>query len=75
MAYKQERSEINNLSLHLKKLYKEEQTKPQTSRKKKLIIKVSVNINKIENKNNREKSIKSQSGYLKRSIKLTNPYL
>ena len=32
---KQEKSQINNLTLHLKELEKEEQTKPKVSRKKK----------------------------------------
>ena len=32
---KQEKSQINNLTLHLKQLEKEEQTKPKVSRRKK----------------------------------------
>ena len=32
---KQEKSQINNLTLHLKELEKEEQTKPKVSRRKK----------------------------------------
>ena len=31
---KQEKSQVNNLTLHLKQLEKEEQTKPQVSRRK-----------------------------------------
>ena len=38
---KQEKSEINNLTLHLKELEKEEKTKPKVSRRKE-IIKVTV---------------------------------
>lgn len=34
---KQEKSQINNLNLHLKKLEKEEQTKPKVSRRKEII--------------------------------------
>lgn len=45
---KQEKSQINNLKLHLKEL-EEEQTKPQTSRRK-AIIKTRGAINDIETK-------------------------
>ena len=41
---KQEKSQINNLTLHLKQLEKEEQTKPKVSRKKE-IIKIRAEIN------------------------------
>ena len=34
---KQEKSQINNLNLHLKELEKEEQTKPKVSRRKEII--------------------------------------
>ena len=34
---KQERSQINNLTLQLKELEKEDQTKPETSRRKEII--------------------------------------
>ena len=51
---KQEKSQINNLTLHLKELETEEQTKPKVSRRKE-IIKVRAEINEIEtNKNNRK---------------------
>ena len=46
---KQEKSKINNLTLHPKQLEKEEQTKPKVSRKKK-IIKIRAEINEIEKK-------------------------
>ena len=46
---KQERSQINKLTLHLKQLEKEEQTKPKVSRRKE-IIKNRVEINEIEMK-------------------------
>ena len=46
---KQETSEINNLTLHLKELEKEEQTKPKVSRGKE-IIKIRAEINEIETK-------------------------
>ena len=46
---KQEKSQINNLTLHLKELEKEEQTKPKVSRRKE-IIKITPEINEIETK-------------------------
>jgi hypothetical protein len=42
-----ERSQINNLMLHIKLLGKQEQAKPKTSRRKE-IIKIRAEINKIE---------------------------
>ena len=41
---KQEKSQINNLTLHLNELEKEEQTKPKVSRRKE-IIKIRAEIN------------------------------
>ena len=46
---KQEKSQINNLTLHLKQLEKEEQRKPEVSRRKE-IIKIKEEINEIEMK-------------------------
>ena len=46
---KQEKSQINNLTLHLKELEKEEQTKPKVSRRKE-IIKIRAEINELETK-------------------------
>ena len=46
---KQEKSQINNLNLHLKELQKEEQTKPKVSTRKE-IIKIRAEINEIETK-------------------------
>ena len=43
---KQEKSQINNLTLHLKQLEKEEQTKPKISKRKE-IIKTRAKINGI----------------------------
>ena len=43
---KQEKSQIKNLTLHLKQLEKEEQTKPKVSRRKE-IIKIRAEINEI----------------------------
>ena len=46
---KQEKSQINNLTLYLKQLEKEEQTKPKVSRRKQ-IIKIRAKISEIETK-------------------------
>ena len=46
---KQEKSQINNLGLHLKELEKEEQTKPKASRRKEF-IKIRAEINERESK-------------------------
>ena len=46
---KQEKSPVNNLTLHLKELDKEEQTKPKVNRRKE-IIKIRAEINEIETK-------------------------
>ena len=46
---KQDKSQINNLTLHLKELEKEEQTNPKVSRRKE-IIKIRAEINEIETK-------------------------
>ena len=51
---KQENSQINNLTLHLKELEKEEQIKPKVSRRKEIIkIRAEVNRNK-ENKESKD---------------------
>ena len=50
---KQEKSQINNLTYHLKELEKEEQTKLKFSRKME-VIKIREELNKIEVKKNRE---------------------
>ena len=49
----QERFQINNLTLYLKELEKEEHTEPKVSRRKE-IIKIRAEINEIENRNNRK---------------------
>jgi hypothetical protein len=46
---KTERSQINDLMLHLKLLVKQEQAKPKTSRRRE-IIKIRAEINEIETK-------------------------
>ena len=51
---KQEKGQINNLTLHLKVLEKEQQTKPKMSRRKE-IIKIRAEINEIESEKNNTK--------------------
>ena len=51
---KQEKSQTNNLSLHLKELEKEEQTKPKVSRRKE-IIKIRSEINEKNKEKKRKK--------------------
>ena len=68
---KQEKSQINNLTIHLKQLEREEQTRPKVSRRKE-IIKIRLEINEIEMKTI-ERSMKRKAGSLKRSTKLINP--
>ena len=50
---KQEKSQINNLTLHVKELEEEEQTKPKIGRRKE-IIKIREEKNEIETKNKRK---------------------
>ena len=54
---KEEKSQIDNLTHHLNELEKEEQEKPKISRRKE-IIKIREEINKIEIQKTKEKSIK-----------------
>ena len=66
---KQEKSQINNLTLHLKQLEKEEQTKPKVSRWKE-IIKIRAEINEIETKKTREKINKIKSWFFEKINKI-----
>ena len=68
---KQEKSQINNLTLHLKRVEKEEQTKPEVSRRKE-IIKIRAEINEIETKKTIVKNNKTKSWYLEKINKLLN---
>ena len=62
---KQEKSQINNLTLHLKELEKEEQTKPKVSRRKE-IIKIRAEIYEIETRKTIAKINKTKAGALRR---------
>ena len=67
-----EKSQMNNLTLHLKELEKEEQTKPKVSRRKE-IIKIRAEINEIEMKKTIEKIDKTKSWFLGKINKIDKP--
>ena len=66
---KQEKSQINNLTLYLQQLEKEEQTKSKVSRRKE-IIKIRVEINEIEMKKTREKTNETKSEFFEKVDKM-----
>ena len=66
---KQEKSQINNLDLHLKELEKEEQTKPKVRRKKE-IIKIKAEINEIETKKTIEKISETKNLFFEKINKI-----
>jgi hypothetical protein len=67
-----ERSQINNLMLHLKLLEKQEQAKHKTSRRRE-IIKIRAKINEIETKEPYKESMKEKDGSLKKLNKIDRP--
>ena len=67
---KQEKSQINNLTLHLKHLEKEEMKNPRVSRRKE-ILKIRAEINAKETKETIAKINKAKSCFFER-LKLTN---
>ena len=69
---KQEKSQINDLTLHPKELEKEEQTKPKVSRRKE-IIKIRSEINEIETKKTRAKINKTESWFFEMINKIDKP--
>ena len=66
---KQEKSQINNLTLHLKQLEKEEQRKPKVSRRKE-IIKIRAEVNEIETKKTIAKIKKTKSWFFEKINKI-----
>ena len=62
---KQEKSQINNLTLHLKQLEKEEMKNPRVSRRKE-ILKIRAEINAKETKETIAKIHKAKAGSLRR---------
>jgi hypothetical protein len=72
-----ERSQINDLTLQLKLLEKQEQTNPKTSRREE-IIKIRAEINEIETKKQQQQkpykeSMKQKAGSLKKINKIDRP--
>ena len=61
---KQEKNQINNLTLHLKQLEKEEMKYPRVSKRKE-IIKIRAEINVKKQKRPEQKSTKPKAGSLK----------
>ena len=68
---KQEKSQINGLTLHIKQLEKEEMKNPRVSRRKK-ILKIRAEINAKETKETTAKINKAKSWFFERINKLTN---
>ena len=62
-------AQINNLTLYLKQPEKEEQTKPEVSRRKE-ITQITVEINEIETKKTIEKINETQSWFLEKIAKV-----
>ena len=62
----------DNLTLHLKQLEKEEQTKPKVSRRKE-IIKIRAEINETEMKKTTEKIKETKSWFFEKINKIDNP--
>ena len=68
---KQEKSQTNKVTLHLKKLEKE-QTKPKVSRRKE-ITKIREEINEIETKKTLEKINETKSWFVEKINKIGKP--
>ena len=69
---KQEKSQINKLTLYLKEVEKEEQTKPKVSKRKE-IIKVRAEINEIQTKKAIAKINKTKSWFCEKINKIDKP--
>ena len=69
---KQEKSQINNLTLHLEQLEKEEHTKPKASRRKE-IIKIRAEIEEIGKKKRTAKISKTKSWFFAKINKMDKP--
>ena len=69
---KQEKNQINNLTLHLKQLEKEEMKNPRVSRRKE-IIKIRAEINEKETKETTAKINKAKSWFFEKINKIGKP--
>ena len=69
---KQEKAQINQLTLHRKQLEREEQTRPKVSRRKE-IIKFRAEINEIETRKTIEKINETKSWFFEKLNKMDKP--
>ena len=69
---KQEKSQINNLTLNLKELEKEEHTKPKVSKRKE-IVKIRAEINETETKKTIAKISKTKSWFFEKINRIDKP--
>ena len=69
---KQEKSQINNLTSHLKELEKEEETKSKVSRRKE-IIKIRAEVHEIETKKTIAKINKTKNWFFEKINKIDKP--
>jgi len=69
---KREKAQINNLTLHLTWLWREEQTRPKVSKRKE-IIKIRAEINEIETKKTIEKINETKSWFFETINKIDKP--
>ena len=69
---KQEKSQVNNLTLHLKELEKEKQTKPKVSRRKEIIM-IRAEINETETKKTIAKINQTKSWFFEKINKIDKP--
>ena len=69
---KQEKNQINNLTLHLKQLEKEEMKHPRVSRRKE-IIKIRAEVNEKETKETIAKINKAKSWFFEKINKIDKP--
>ena len=70
---KQEKQQIDKLTLHLKQLEKEEQKTPKISSKRKEIIKIKAEINEKEMKETVVKINKTKSWFFEKINKIDKP--
>lgn len=71
---KQEKSQVTNLTPHVRELHKEKQKHPKVNRRMKT-MKIRAECNKIENKKLIQKLMQQRTGSLKRLRKSTNLWL
>ena len=70
---KQEKSQVNNVTLHVKQLEKEEQKTPKVNRRKE-IIKIKAEINEIETKKTIAKINKTKCWFFEKLNQIDKPF-